>query len=55
MGFIELVEVGYAFPGGRTLFDKVWAGADAKGMRARTVTLKLELIRKRWKKGGEVR
>ena len=23
MGFIELVEVGYAFPGGRTLFDKV--------------------------------
>ncbi|SDA11701.1 DNA polymerase-4 [Methylobacterium sp. UNC378MF] len=24
------------------LFDKVWAGADAKGMRARTVTLKLK-------------
>ncbi len=23
MGFIELVDVGYAFPGGRTLFDKV--------------------------------
>ena len=23
VGFIELVEVGYAFPGGRTLFDKV--------------------------------
>ena len=23
MGFVELVEVGYAFPGGRTLFDKV--------------------------------
>ena len=23
MGFIELVEVGYAFPGGRALFDKV--------------------------------
>ena len=23
MGFIELVEVGYAFPGGRTLFDRV--------------------------------
>lgn len=23
MGFIELAEVGYAFPGGRTLFDKV--------------------------------
>ena len=24
------------------LFDKVWTGADAKGMRARTVTLKLK-------------
>src|SRR6202022_5127435 len=23
VGFIELVEVGYAFPGGRTLFDKI--------------------------------
>lgn len=23
MGFIELVDVGYAFPGGRTPFDKV--------------------------------
>ena len=23
VGFIELVEVGYTFPGGRTLFDKV--------------------------------